>query len=113
MHTCHVDVKRGVPRIMNYDEYRKAWEEAPIKKEIRRVPIHLDLEVTTKCNYRCIMCEHSYNPPKPQDLDVKLAKKIIEEFAEKGGCSIKFCYLGEPLLYDDLFALVKLINIKN
>ena len=82
-----------------YDEYRKKWEEYPKGFVLGRVPLHIDLEVTTRCNLKCVMCEHSFDPPKPMDLDVDLGKKIIKEFAEKGGCAIKFCYLGEPLLY--------------
>lgn len=91
---------------MDYKEYREKWEKYPKEFEVGKVPLHLDLEVTTLCNLKCIMCEHSFNPPEPMNLDVELGKKIISEFAEKGGCSIKFCYLGEPLLYQPLCELI-------
>lgn len=92
---------------MSYQEYRKKWDSYPTLCKVDRMPLHLDIEVTTRCNLRCIMCEQSFNPPLPLDLDVSLLKEIIDEFAEKGGYSIKFCYLGEPLLYKPLFDMIK------
>ncbi len=52
------------------------------------------------------MCEFSYNPPLPSDMKLDIALKIIDEFAKKGGLAIKFCYLGETLLYPHLSFLI-------
>lgn len=92
---------------VEYKDYRWKWENYPKLHKIDRVPINLDIELTTRCNLKCIMCEHSFNPPKPMDLPIHIVKKVIDEFAEKGGLATKLCYLGEPLLYKDLFEVIK------
>ena len=90
-----------------YDNYRWKWENYPKLRLVDLVPIHLDIEVTTRCQLKCIMCERTINPPILLDLPIKSYKKIIDEFAEKGGSSIKLCYLGEPLLYKELIFAIK------
>jgi len=90
-----------------YQEYRWKWDNYPKLHKIDKMPIHLDIEPTTRCNLKCIMCPHSFIPPKPQDMDFDIMKKAIDEFAEKGGYSIKFCYLGEPLLYSKIFEAIE------
>ncbi len=90
-----------------YKEYRWKWGNYPRLKLLDRVPIHLDIEITTRCNLKCVMCERTITPPKLLDLPMKTYKKIIDEFAEKGGASIKLCYLGEPLLYPHLIPAIK------
>ena len=90
-----------------YELYRWKWENYPKLKIIERVPCHLDIEITTRCNLKCIMCEHTTDPPAPLDLSLLVYKKIIDEFAEKGGCAIKLCYLGEPLLHKELDKMKK------
>lgn len=92
---------------MSYEEYRKKWKEYPKDFQQDAVPLHLDLEVTTRCNLKCKMCYHSFDPPEPEDMDRELMKDIIREFGEKGGKSIKFCYLGETLLYPKIVEAVK------
>ncbi len=91
----------------DYEIYRWKWDINPKYRFVDRVPLNLDIELTTRCIYKCIMCEHSFNPPIPMDLPIEDVKKIIDEFAEKGGAAIKFCYLGEPLLYPYLCEVIK------
>lgn len=90
-----------------YKKYRWKWNNYPKYFMVDKVPIHLDIELTTRCNYRCIMCPLTLNPLKPVDMPFEMVKKIIDEFTEKGGCSIKFVYLGEALLYKDLPKVIK------
>ena len=92
---------------MDYTEYRQAWKQNPKDKILHRVPLHLDIELNTDCNLQCSFCpNHSkhakYPPPKHQEMSWKLYKKIIEEASEKGVYSIKVCFRGEPLLYDNI-----------
>lgn len=90
-----------------YEGYRWKWDNYPKLHKIDKMPIHIDIEPTTRCNLKCIMCIHSFLPPKPLDMDYEIMKKAIDEFAEKGGYSIKFCYLGEPLLYPKIFEAIE------
>lgn len=97
---------------MDYKEYREKWEEYPKNFIQTEVPLHLDLEITTRCNYDCVMCARNVEHTKSMDMDFELAKKIITEFGLKGGCAIKFCYLGEPCLYSHLVYLVRISKEK-
>lgn len=90
-----------------YQEYRRKWEEYPKHFVQERVPLHLDLELTTRCNFKCIMCVHSFDPPEPRDMKLDLAKQIINEFTAKGGYAIKYCYIGEPALYPHLSEIIR------
>ena len=90
-----------------YQQYRQAWESYPKECYVSQFPLHLDIELTTRCNLSCDMCPfHSENAPfKPEeevDMDFKLYKKIIDEGSKKGLKSIKLNYRGEPLLYKQL-----------
>lgn len=86
-----------------YWEYRRRWRDYPAQHIVSDFPIHLDIEATTKCNLKCTMCPreeliktHSFW--KIQDFDFKTYVRLIDEGAENGLCSIKYNYLGEPLL---------------
>lgn len=91
---------------MNYREYRDKWEQMPKAFKQEKVPVHLDLEITTYCQLECDFCPRTTLGLKGAHMDLNMAKAIIREFAEKGGCSVKFVYLGEPTLYPHLISLI-------
>jgi hypothetical protein len=37
-------------------EYRRIWEELPVRKEVRDYPLLVDLELSSRCNLKCPMC---------------------------------------------------------
>lgn len=95
-----------------YLEYRKKWHEHPEKMIVGDFPIHLDIEITNYCNLHCPMCsrtiqikDKSFEPLKHIEFDV--FKRIIDEGIENGLCSVKFNYLGEPLMHPDVVEMVK------
>lgn len=90
-----------------YREYRRRWRENPQKHIVGTFPIHLDLEATTRCNLKCFMCFQSYDTPKSDIMDIKLFKKIIDEGVQRGLCSIKTQYRGEPLLYPAMTEMIR------
>lgn len=72
-------------------------------KRIFSKPVNLILEITNRCNLKCIMCTHSFIPPgtKFQDMDAGLFEKIVPvlPYAKEVGLS---CW-GESLLARDEF----------
>jgi len=90
-----------------YKEYRRKWNENPKEFIVEDFPIHLDIETITSCNLKCFMCFQSYDPPKPLSMSMDIFKKIIDEGAKKGLCSIKTQYRGEPLLDPRMPEMVK------
>ncbi|MEM2963778.1 MAG: radical SAM protein [Candidatus Anstonellales archaeon] len=90
-----------------YLEYRRKWKEYPEKHIAGDFPIHLDLESTSVCNLKCPMCFQSFAPPPPGFMKMELYKKIVDEGAKKGLCSLKLQYRGEPLLHPKIDEMVR------
>lgn len=74
---------------------------------VGKVPPWLDLEINTNCNTICVKCFRRFYIPKTEHMDLKLARKIIKEFGEKKGKSIRFIERGEPTLSPILAYVVK------
>lgn len=97
-----------------YVEYRKLWNERPVKREPGDFPVNLDVSVTNACNLECTMCKrtnvlNNKNLREKNELidseirylDVDVFKKVIDEGVENG---LKAVHLtghdGEPTLHD-------------
>ncbi|MEW5949898.1 MAG: radical SAM protein [Thermodesulfobacteriota bacterium] len=91
-----------------YKEYRRQWMENPAKFILSDFPIHLDMEITNRCNLRCTFCDKLPLLSKNQlgDMDFELCRKIIDEGAENGLCGLKLSYRGEPLLHPQVDQIV-------
>ena len=92
-----------------FKKYRRKWNENPKNNIIEEFPIHLDIEINSTCNLRCIMCFQSSEKsrPEPGYMDFSVFKKIIDEGVIYGLCSIKPTFRGEPLLHPKIVDMVK------
>ncbi len=95
-----------------YWEYRRKWEENPKNHVVGPVPIHLDIEATSNCNLLCTMCPRTdmVNAGtfwKVKHFDFEVFTRLIDEGSQKGLCSIKFNYLGEPLMNPRLVEMIE------
>lgn len=91
----------------DYNNYRQAWESYPRGCYVSQFPLHIDIELTTKCNLACPECPyHSknapYKPDKAMDMGFGVYRQIIDEGSKKGLKAIKLNFRGEPLLYNKL-----------
>lgn len=92
-----------------YQEYRRRWREDPATFTVGPFPIHLDIESTDVCNLRCPFCAtttDNWGPVKPGYMQMGLFKRIIDEGADNGLCSIKLSFRGEPMLHQQLPEMV-------
>lgn len=94
-----------------YWEYRRKWEENPKHKLLADFPIHLDIEATTACNLKCVMCPRTEmieagNFWKVKSFDLESYKKLIDEGVKHGLCSVKYNYLGEPLMNKKIVEMI-------
>lgn len=91
-----------------YREYRRCWSEYPSNFVLRDFPMHLDIEITNRCNLRCTFCDRRPYLGKGSfgDMDMALFKKIIDEGAGHKLWALKLSYRGEPLLHKNVAEMV-------
>jgi len=103
-------------RSKEYWEYRKKWSDIPKAMQVTDFPIHLDIETTSYCNLECVMCPRTVQANEKIDyfgendnveFPMDEYKRIIDEGAENGLCSLKLQYLGEPLADSKILERVK------
>ena len=75
-------------------------EEKPLsyiqnKLTLKMVPVNVNFEVTSKCNYSCIHCVRDI--PVKNELSLEKIKSVLSELKELGTFEIAFTG-GEPLL---------------
>lgn len=63
-------------------------------------PIHVDIELNTSCNQKCVSCWHSEVPPPftISSMSEENAFSFIRQARELGALSVKFNLRGDPLL---------------
>lgn len=116
-HNFHLDISEKYLRWeerqgSEYHEYRRAWNENPKNFIVGRIPIHLDIEATSHCNLRCTMCPRTEMVASGEFWEEKRFPidkfyEIIDECVSKGLKSVKFQYLGEPLLNKKIHEMVR------
>lgn len=66
------------------------------------------LEVTSQCNYRCVYCPHPTMQRPRRHIEWDLATKALRQLRDgRIGERVWLNYLGEPLLYPQLFDLAQ------
>jgi radical SAM protein with 4Fe4S-binding SPASM domain len=101
-----------------YLNYRKQWHNNPKNGIVNDVPIHLDIEATSACNMKCIMCPRTDMLLdgtfwKVKNFNFDTYKKIVDQSTLNGNLkSIKFQYLGEPLVNKHLVKMIKYAKSK-
>lgn len=98
----------------DFRRYRMKWNNYPKYNIVDSMPIHLDLEVTARCQLKCPGCPSMKLDFDKGDMGIEMAKKAVFDFCGKpymewpsGAESIKFNWRGEPTLYKKLPELVK------
>ena len=72
-----------------YAEYRRMWVEHPRQHKVGDFPIHLDLEITSACDLKCIMCPRTIQVEegtfrKVEHMSWELFTKCVDEGARYG-----------------------------
>jgi mycofactocin biosynthetic radical S-adenosylmethionine protein MftC len=68
--------------------------------------IKLDLNVTNKCNFRCVHCAFDSGIVKMKELSIKKIEQILKETKELGGKKFDITG-GEPLIRKDIDKIIK------
>ena len=99
-------------QLIKYFLYRFKWYTARYINYSS--PVHLDLELSTRCNLNCKFCFRQDYKYSSKDMDYDLANYIIDEAEEMGVKSIKFNWRGEALLnseFSNIFRSAKISNL--
>lgn len=76
------------------------------------LPVFVELELTNRCNLKCIMCPNGIGKmTRPlQDMDMMLLSKITDQL--KGHTKDSYLHqMGEPLLYPKLFEAIDMVSM--
>lgn len=86
-------------RKANFDKFKAAPKSATVDY----MPIRLDVEHVSRCNFRCTMCQVSEWPKQQRASDMSFEdfKALLDE--QYGLVEIKLQGMGEPLLAADTF----------
>lgn len=74
-------------------------------------PLNIEIEVTTRCNKRCILCEHTHWNEPSVDLSFKEFKKIIDQFPKLRW--INLTGEGDAFLNKDYLKMIKYSKSKD
>jgi radical SAM protein with 4Fe4S-binding SPASM domain len=90
-----------------FTDYRRRFREAEAGRR-PAAPLHLDVDVTTACNFRCPMCPAGpsghFFPGLTRGLFLERAlyRRALAEGAALGLPSLRLGLTGEPLLIEDI-----------
>ena len=104
-------------RDLSFLIYRIKWNLGGKNKILFSFPAHIDIEINSNCNYRCVFCPHGTGEMR-NDLPMmgfEMAKRILDELVKNGTYSIKLNWRGEPALHPQLAEIVayaKKVGIK-
>jgi radical SAM protein with 4Fe4S-binding SPASM domain len=73
-------------------------------KKINYLPVTMDIEPTTGCNFRCTMCQVSSPNFESKNMDLETFKKIILQ--NKQLIKIKLQGMGEPLVNKYIYEMI-------
>jgi len=74
-------------------------------------PSYIEVEVTTRCGLRCVMCEHTYWNEPPRDMNFDQFTKIIDQFPNLKW--IGLTGIGESFLNKDFMEMLRYVKNRN
>lgn len=62
------------------------------------IPKSVKIELSPRCNYKCVYCGYSYRKDNREDMDLELFKRITKEMKDIGVEEIGVFYIGESFI---------------
>jgi len=111
-------LKKGrIKEAYNYLHYLTFWGMkdnhfiAKLSQMRTPYPSYTEIEVTTRCNLRCIMCEHTYWNEETRDMSFETFKKIVDGFPNLKW--IGLTGIGESFLNKDFLKMLRYVKSKS
>lgn len=107
---------KGLKWVYNWTHFLTLWstkdkELINLIFELRPYPRYIEVEVTTRCNLKCNMCEHTYWNEVNKDMTFDEFKYIIDQFPDLEW--IGLTGIGESFLNKDFMKMLKYVKEKN
>jgi len=102
---------------LRYLIYRYKYNIFPKLHIVDKYPPHLQIELSSICNFRCVMCyqsDKSFSSKSFGHMDMmkyEVFTKIIDEIQDEVE-AVTFASRGEPTLHQDFSKILKYINNK-
>ena len=95
-----------------YKKYREEWVKYPKELKVADHPLHLDIEVSSKCNLKCPFCSRTQRIEegtwrKPGNIDMELYKQTVDQAAESGVYALNLNVIGEPFIHKGLTEMIR------
>jgi len=69
---------------------------------VAAAPRGVNIQLTNRCNLRCIMCHHDRLQVEPHDMPLEQARQVLDQCADLGVTSACLQNFGESFLYREL-----------
>ncbi len=105
---------KGVKGTYNYLYYYFVWTKKWAQKLFLlfiKYPPFLEIEVTTKCNLKCVMCEHTYWRESVRDMSFQEFKSIVDQFPKLKW--IGLTGIGESFLNKDFLKMLEYVKSRS
>lgn len=82
-----------------------------LRTKLTPYPFNIEIEITNRCNKRCIICEHTYWKEPNEDLSFENFKKIVDQFPK-----LKWVNLtgeGDAFLNRDYLDMIRYLKAKD
>ncbi|MCK4258395.1 MAG: radical SAM protein [Halanaerobiales bacterium] len=103
--SCGTQIKQN-GRIIGLDFSKKEIDAARRENKI----LTLDLELSRKCNLRCIYCYADSGIAPSNEITFDEIKDVIDQGIQLGIKKVSIVGGGEPLIYPHFFELIEFIN---
>jgi len=94
--------KRNKADIMARATVLRAFEKHALHLPPPDFPPKVQLEITNRCNLRCIMCTRNQMTRPQGDMAFETLRKVADECSREPGTVLSLYFLGEPLLNPEL-----------
>ena len=103
--------RRGKGHLFSYLINRIQWYQYPRFHYVTPFPIHLDIELSNKCNMQCPMCftsaEDFGDKINKGFMDFDLFKKVMDEASQNRIFSIRISHRGESFIHPEVIDFIK------
>ena len=107
---------RGLKYTYNYIYFYIFWvtrKDIVIKllQKFESYPSYIEIEVTTRCNLKCTICEHTYWNEPGRDMTFEEFKGIVDQFPRLKW--IGLTGIGESFINKDFMRMLRYVKSKN